>query len=128
MAPATLVIKQAVDFSMLHPWVVRGVWVIAEEMAAARPTWPAARVTSGREGPHGAGSFHVATPYGLAVDIDRPDRFHGTSTEAELVVLRRIRKRLGPLFQLVIEADHYHLEADERDLIAAKVAATGRLL
>lgn len=119
--PSTLVIKEAVDFSMLHPWVVRAMWVIAEEFAAARPGWPRPRITSGREGPHGAGSFHVALPYGLGADISRPDQFHGTSTEAELCVLRRIRKRLGPLFQLVTEADHYHLEVDERDLIATKV-------
>lgn len=116
-----MIIKPGVDFSMLHPWIVRGAWVVVEEFAAAG--YPIG-LTSGREGPHGAGSFHVAAPYGLAVDLDRPDRFQAEAAPAgydEGAILRGVRIRLGPLFQLVWEDDHYHLEADERALIASKV-------
>jgi hypothetical protein len=64
-------------------------------------------VTSGFEGSHSEGSLHYS---GLAEDYRIRDV--NPSELAEMV--GKVRARLGSLYDVVLEADHLHVEYDPR--------------
>lgn len=64
-------------------------------------------VTEGSGGKHKDGSLHYK---GLAIDI----RTWHIASESLQVIAGEIRHRLGPDYDVVVEADHIHLEYDPK--------------
>lgn len=63
-------------------------------------------ITSIADGKHSKESYHYK---GLAIDL----RTHYFKDKAEIeAVAKDIRERLGPLYDVVIEDDHIHIELD----------------
>jgi len=96
-----MLIKAGVDISRLRPTIrkklneiARRVWSIEKEELI---------ITSTYEGSHSEGSLHYAD---LAVDIRRHK--HGTLVRQEL------RDKLGMDYDIVLEADHIHIEYDPK--------------
>ena len=78
---------------------------VADQVYAAHGE-PETVVTSGTEGTHSPGSLHYV---GLAVDLRLPlDR---NKSEA---IRRELAERLGADFDVVLEADHLHVEVDPK--------------
>ena len=67
-------------------------------------------VTSGRGDKHGEGSHH---PLGLGLDVRR----RGLSLEKVKLMVKDLKKVLGPDFDVVIEFDppHIHIEYDPKN-------------
>lgn len=63
-------------------------------------------ITSGDDGKHGIKSYHYKN---RALDI----RFWQIPFETREHVAQEIRAELPPYYDVVVEADHYHIEADE---------------
>lgn len=61
-------------------------------------------VTSTDEGTHGAGSLHYG---GWAFDLEKPQRSRN-------VILEECKQKLGPGWQIVVEANHWHFEYDPK--------------
>jgi len=96
-----MLIKAGVDISRLRPEIrkklneiARRVWSIEEEELI---------ITSTYEGSHSEGSLHYAD---LAVDIRQHK--HGTLVRQEL------RYNLGDDYDIVLEAEHIHIEYDPK--------------
>lgn len=60
-------------------------------------------VTAGRDGKHGEHSYHYRD---RALDV----RFWDVPDKARLA--QRLRELLPPYYDVVVEKDHYHIEAD----------------
>lgn len=60
-------------------------------------------VTAGRDGKHGEHSYHYRD---RALDV----RFWGVIDKPRLA--QRLKELLPPFYDVVVEKDHYHLEAD----------------
>lgn len=69
-------------------------------------------VTSGDDGVHGPNSYH---PKHRALDI----RFWDILPEDRRKVGDEIRALLPPYYDVVMESDHFHVEADEQKELAA---------
>ena len=68
-------------------------------------------ITSGDEGTHSPSSLHYA---GQAVDIALPGT-HGMAQKATAAeVVSKLRKELGPNYDVVLERDHIHVEYDPK--------------
>jgi len=96
-----MLIKAGVDISRLRPEIrkklneiARRVWSIEKEELI---------ITSTYEGSHSEGSLHYAD---LAVDIRR----HKNGT----LVRQELRDKLGMDYDIVLEADHIHIEYDPK--------------
>lgn len=63
-------------------------------------------VTSGNDSKHGIASYHYKD---RALDI----RFWNISAAQREQVAQELRAELPPFYDVVVEADHYHIEADE---------------
>jgi hypothetical protein len=72
-------------------------------------------ITSVRDGKHMGHSLHYA---GLAVDL----RTAGIVDAFLQEIVRKIRERLGPEFDVVLEADHVHIEWDVKAKTVKAVA------
>lgn len=70
-----------------------------------------AMVTSGNDSTHGPHSYHGKD---RALDI----RFWDIQAENRRAVADEIRAILPPFYDVVIETDHYHIEADEKKELA----------
>ena len=112
--PAKALVKEGVQLDGLEPVMVPAVQ--AANHAALTLTGDPATITSGLDGEHGTGSLHFE---GLALDIRRLDRhvdnFGGVHfLDAELAErqARTIRASLSPDFDVVLEANHVHIEYD----------------
>jgi hypothetical protein len=64
-------------------------------------------VTAGSDGKHGQNSYHYKH---RALDL----RFWGIKPENREAVAQTMRDYLPPFYDVVVEADHYHVEADEK--------------
>lgn len=64
-------------------------------------------VTAGSDGKHGTNSYHYKH---RALDL----RFWGIKPEDREAVAKAMRGYLPPFYDVVVEADHYHIEADEK--------------
>lgn len=94
-----MLLKLGVSITDLKPAVRRRLTTI--DQAFIRSTGAEAVLTSTNEGTHMAGSLHYAN---LAVDIRRP---------AEPArILKELQADLGEEFDIVVEADHFHIEYD----------------
>jgi len=96
-----MLIKAGVDISRLRPEIrkklneiARRVWSIEKEELI---------ITSTYEGSHSEGSLHYAD---LAVDIRRHKNGH--------VLRQELRDKLGMDYDVVLEADHIHIEYDPK--------------
>jgi len=96
-----MLIKAGVDISRLRPEIrkklneiARRVWSIEKEELI---------ITSTYEGSHSEGSLHYAD---LAVDIRRNKCGH--------LVRDELRNKLGMDYDVVLEADHIHIEYDPK--------------
>lgn len=63
-------------------------------------------ITSGNDGKHGTTSYHYKD---RALDI----RFWNIPADKREQVATEIRAELPAYYDVVVEADHYHIEADE---------------
>lgn len=72
-----------------------------------------ARITSGSDGTHRAGSLHYQ---GNALDIGSRDP-DGTqwTTPDKMAIAENIREELGPEFDVVVENTHLHVEWQPND-------------
>jgi hypothetical protein len=75
--------------------------------------------TSCMDGKHGAQSLHYV---GKAVDIRLPSRFTNDPVDDDAMVVD-LKLNLGEEWDVVLEADHIHVEHDP-DAIRAKVGVT----
>lgn len=66
-------------------------------------------ITSGLDGKHSANSLHYK---GLALDIRSR---HIAPQSAKLKVLAELQAALGKDFDVILEADHYHVEYDPEE-------------
>jgi len=96
-----MLIKAGVDISRLRPEIrkklneiARRVWAIEQKELI---------ITSTYEGSHSEGSLHYAN---LGVDIRRGK--HGQEVRDEL------RDKLGMDYDVILEADHIHIEYDPK--------------
>lgn len=64
-------------------------------------------ITSGVDGTHGRGSRHYS---GMAVDL----RTHNISEGNRTYAAERLREALGAQYDVVLEADHVHVEFDPK--------------
>jgi len=67
-------------------------------------------VTSCRDGKHKDNSLHYI---GDAIDLRLPSRFNSTAN-IDLMLLAEGREALGEQYDLILEADHLHLEFDPK--------------
>jgi hypothetical protein len=85
---------------------------ILRAMALAEPimeTWGEFVVTSVNDGKHRQGSLHYE---GLAFDI----RTWALKTAADKEhALRELKRALGPDYDVILEADHIHIEFDPKE-------------
>lgn len=110
-----LAVKPGVELAALD-LAVMGPALDAAEYAARALGQDVATITSGLEGEHMPGSLHYV---GRAIDVRRADRVvlpdgNVRFPDAELARRQRdiIAARLGPDFDVVLEATHVHIEYD----------------
>lgn len=100
-------IKPGVDVKGLGPEVLLGAMILSGVFwRHSIPTM----ITSCRDGKHKEGSKHYI---GDALDIRLPSRFNNTAN-IDLKLLAEGREALGEQYDLVLEADHLHLEFDPK--------------
>lgn len=68
--------------------------------------WPVT-ITAGRDGVHSTHSYHYQ---GRAVDV----RFWDVPEGDRERVAQEIRDKLAHFYDVVVESDHYHIEADRK--------------
>jgi len=96
-----MLIKAGVDISRLKRNARRGLAGVDE----ALKEWNVETVvTSTFEGNHGAGSLHYADQ---AFDVGLPER------DKDLII-GHLKRKLGSLFDVVLEDDHIHVEYDPK--------------
>lgn len=67
-------------------------------------------ITSARDGTHSRASLHYV---GLAVDVrSTGDRIGAPKDESPAVWAARLRQYLGSAYDVIVEADHIHVEYD----------------
>lgn len=100
-----LKIKDGVRITKLHPEMVRVLPTIGQafEKQGAKEYV----ITSGEEGNHMVGSLH---PEGKALDF----RNWAVSETRVPAVVRALKARLGPDFDVVSEPTHIHIEFDPK--------------
>lgn len=101
-------LKPGVDVSGLQPEAWR---IVSEAGALWRERGDELTVTSARDGTHSAQSLHLQ---GLAVDVRTRDL-------AKMEILDRAHELLGRLgggYDVIIEADHLHVEYDNKAHVA----------
>ena len=80
-------------------------------LIAAEKIWKEAReelvVTGGLDGTHSAGSLHY---YGLALDF----RTRYFSDETAKEVFGKLRKEVGPDYDVILHKSHMHVEYDPK--------------
>ena len=96
-----MLIKAGVDISRLRPEIRKKLSKIASIMWAMESEELV--VTSTYEGTHSEGSLHYAN---LAVDIRR--------NKKRMFAYNEIKKFLGIDYDVVLEADHIHIEYDPK--------------
>jgi hypothetical protein len=68
---------------------------------------PVVYVTAGSDGTHGVNSYHYTH---RALDV----RFWNVAVDLREAVAKTIRQYLPRFYDVVIESDHYHIEADAK--------------
>jgi hypothetical protein len=102
-----LAIKPGVDVGGITPEVLLGATILAEVFwRHGVPTV----ITSCMDGKHKDGSLHYL---GRALDIRLASRFN-TTEGIDLKLLLEGRASLGEQYDLILEADHFHLEFDPK--------------
>lgn len=102
-----LAIKPGVDVKGISTETMLGVMILTSVFwRHGIPTV----ITSCRDGKHKDGSLHYI---GDAVDIRLPSRFNAT-VGIDLKLLAEGREALGEQYDLILEADHLHLEFDPK--------------
>lgn len=96
-------IKHDVDLRGIQPQMAIAI-AIAASVYAARGGGSDLMITSGVEGTHMVGSLHYK---GLAVDLRMPSANRTAVRDA-------LADALGPQFDVILEADHVHLEYDPK--------------
>jgi hypothetical protein len=102
-----MMIKDGVDIRGIGTEVTVGLMILEEVLRAHGAR---CLVTSCRDGKHMAMSRHYV---GSAVDVRLASRWV-TTGNVDLTVLNEARAALGDQFDLILEADHFHLEFDPR--------------
>jgi hypothetical protein len=95
-----LSLKPGVKIDKLQPQMVLAL-IVAHEVY--RDLGAPCTVTAGNDGAHMAGSLHYA---GLALDF----RTRNLLADNKELVAARLRERLTADFDVVLEADHVHIE------------------
>ena len=102
-----ILLKAGVDVRGIGPEVMLGAVILSGVFwKHGIPTV----ITSCRDGKHKDKSLHYI---GDAVDIRLPSRFNSTAN-IDLKLLGEAREALGEQYDLVMEADHLHLEFDPK--------------
>lgn len=97
----------SVRFGDLQPQLLFGLWVAAQVYAkhGAVEMW----ITSLDDSRHSRGSLHYR---GLAVDLRTRSLPGGSLGRVAQEIAAELGRRLAPGFDVVLEADHLHLEYD----------------
>ena len=103
--------KPGVRIALCH-WTVGHVIHVADQVYAKHGE-PELVVTSGMEGTHSPGSLHYV---GLAVDLRLPAvDLRLPSDRAKCLAIRNeLAERLGQDFDVLLEADHFHIECQPK--------------
>lgn len=96
-----MLIKAGVDISRLERNTRRSLYIVIKIF---HEFGEEAVITSTYEGTHGAGTLHYANQ---AYDVRLPN-------DNRSLILARIKGELGPDFDVVHEASHYHIEFDPK--------------
>jgi len=96
-----MLIKAGVDISRLERNTRRSLYPVALIFSDEGELFI---ITSTYEGNHGEGSLHYAHQ---AYDVRLPPR-------VQLRLYAKIREKLGPNFDVVMEGSHYHIEYDPK--------------
>lgn len=99
-----MLLKLGVDISRLERPIRRALNKI--ESIYQRIAMEEAVITSTYEGNHSPGSLHYAN---LAVDIRLP-----SDREIRGVIAIKLKEELGPDYDVVLEANHIHIEYDPK--------------
>jgi Hedgehog amino-terminal signalling domain len=99
-----LSLKPGVKIDKLQPQMALAL-VVAHDVY--RELGASCTITSGNDGEHMDGSLHYE---GFAVDLRTRDLLPVNKG----IVVERLKTRLGSEFDVVMEADHLHLEYDPR--------------
>jgi hypothetical protein len=100
-------LKGGVDLRGITPETVLGVLVAAQ---VYHDHGVPLVLTSVRDGKHMEGSMHYI---GAAVDCRLPSRYTG-ETRDDVRIRNELAEALGPQFDVLLEADHIHLEFDPK--------------
>lgn len=95
--------KASVRFGGLKPELVLAIMIARDIYAQYHEDF---RFTSVVDGEHGAVSYHRA---GYGMDFNAPGKQSVT-----IHILRDLKQKLGPEFDVVVEPDHWHVEFDVR--------------
>lgn len=98
---------QLKDGVVIHGTQYTNAILAAIQIAFGDHDIPVVYVTAGRDGHHSTGSYHYRD---RALDV----RFWNVALDLREAVAKTIRQYLPRFYDVVVESDHYHIEADAK--------------
>ena len=109
-----MILKQGVKIEGVKPECVVGMIVVSQYFAERKVDFV---LTSVKDGKHGENSLHYGG-YAFDARLRHLDGNSGNiSSEDRLLAMayaKDLRERLGSLFDVVVEGDHFHIEYDPK--------------
>lgn len=96
-----LIKDNTIDFKEINAWTM----LFFKAVSASWECYPDPVITSANDGKHMAGSLHYKN---RAWDL----RSRDLSPEQQQSFAKRLKNYLGPSWDVIIEKDHFHIEAD----------------